>query len=164
MLNASPLNTMSMTKQGFSLLGEDAQTRYLASQTFDKQIRAGRRKSMMARLSGRSRRLLHLTTALTEEGRSKQQTRPGVELIPLNEIRGSEDRAADFDQEFYPLVDHVEQRWVNVAIAYQTGKSLPPVELIYHNGSYYVRDGHHRISVARAYGYTSIEAVVTSLN
>ncbi len=34
---------------------------------------------------------------------------------------------------------------------------MPPVELIQAADGYYVRDGHHRISVARAAGQASIE-------
>jgi hypothetical protein len=41
------------------------------------------------------------------------------------------------------------------------GDPLPPVELIQVGSVYFVRDGHHRISVARAMGQQEIEAVVT---
>jgi hypothetical protein len=47
-----------------------------------------------------------------------------------------------------------------VAAARRRGKSLPPVDLIQVGDAYFVRDGHHRISVARALGQQDIEAKV----
>ena len=49
---------------------------------------------------------------------------------------------------------------VNVAVARKTGVALPPVELIKVGEEYYVRDGHHRVSVAHAFGECYIDAVV----
>ncbi len=40
---------------------------------------------------------------------------------------------------------------------------LPPVELIQIGHEHFVRDGHHRISVARALGEYDIEAEVIAL-
>ena len=42
------------------------------------------------------------------------------------------------------------------------GDIAPPVELIQVGDLYFVRDGHHRISVARAMGQEAIEAKVTA--
>jgi hypothetical protein len=52
------------------------------------------------------------------------------------------------------------ERWLRVAEAYRRGMSLPPVQLIKAGESYFVRDGHHRISVARALGQQEIDAEV----
>ena len=52
-------------------------------------------------------------------------------------------------------------RWLGVAAARDHGKVLPPVVLVQVGGVYFVRDGHHRISVARALGQLDIEAEVT---
>lgn len=81
-------------------------------------------------------------------------------MVSLNDIVGTENRADEFDSAFYPLAEHLEARWMSVAIARLKGISLPPVELILAEGTYYVRDGHHRISVARMLGQRDIEAVV----
>lgn len=85
----------------------------------------------------------------------------GVQLVNLSDIKGSENRVEDFDIDFYPLKEHLENRWVRVAMGMQAGIPLPLVELIELDGVYYVRDGHHRISVAHLLGYETIEAVVT---
>ena len=53
------------------------------------------------------------------------------------------------------------QRWTRVASAWLAGVVFAPVELLQVGGGYFVRDGHHRISVARAVGQLTIEAEVT---
>ena len=83
--------------------------------------------------------------------------------VPLGKIVGSEGRVKDFDHDFHPLADHNDQRWISVAAARRQGKPLPPVDLIQVGDEYYVRDGHHRISVAKASGQTEIEARIHGL-
>jgi hypothetical protein len=96
------------------------------------------------------------------EGISSNSSRHlGTMAVPISLIRGSEGKGSDFDVEFRPLKPLVRDRWVSVAVAYLQGKSLPPVELIKVGDTYFVRDGHHRISVARAFGQQDIDAVVT---
>ncbi|GAK59047.1 hypothetical protein U27_06023 [Candidatus Vecturithrix granuli] len=85
----------------------------------------------------------------------------GISAVSIAHIRGSENRSHDFDDRFYPLHDHSEERWLNIARAMIQEEALPPVELIKVGETYYVRDGHHRISVARALGQQAIDAVVT---
>jgi hypothetical protein len=84
----------------------------------------------------------------------------GMRTVPVDKIRGSEGRACDFDCDFNPLGDHNKERWLRVAAARQQGKALPPVALVRVGDLYFVRDGHHRVSVARALGQLSIEAQV----
>ena len=40
---------------------------------------------------------------------------------------------------------------------------LPPISVYRFEGRHYVRDGHHRVSVARALGQADIDADVTEL-
>jgi hypothetical protein len=84
----------------------------------------------------------------------------GIQAVPLSQIRGSEGRRDDFDRDFNPLQDHNKERWLNIAAARRQGKALPPVELVQIENIYFVVDGHHRISVARAMGQRSIKARV----
>jgi hypothetical protein len=108
----------------------------------------------------RPRRLLHLACI---EAASIIQGRHylGVRTVPIAAIRGTEGREQDFDATFHPLGPHTRGRWMKIAVAQQTGETLPPVELIQVGDSYFVRDGHHRISVAAALGQTEIDAEVT---
>jgi hypothetical protein len=85
----------------------------------------------------------------------------GTQVVPLAAIRGSESRAADFDAGFHPCRPHDRARWLSVATAWYQGVALPPVELIQVGEHYYVRDGHHRISIAAALRVRDIEASVT---
>jgi hypothetical protein len=84
----------------------------------------------------------------------------GLRTVPIHSIRGSESRCQDFDADFCPLQTRTRERWLSVATARIKGLTLPPVELIQVGTEYFVRDGHHRISVARALGEQNIEAEV----
>jgi hypothetical protein len=86
----------------------------------------------------------------------------GQRPVALSQIRGSSSngRVQDFDAHFRPLNEHSKQRWLNIARARQRGSSLPPVSLVQVGDIYYVQDGHHRISVARALGDEHITADV----
>jgi hypothetical protein len=81
--------------------------------------------------------------------------------VPIEQIRGSEGRSNDFDRDFHPLQEHCMSRWLRVAKARDQDKVLPPVVLVQVGDVYFVRDGHHRISVASALGQLDIEAEVT---
>jgi hypothetical protein len=85
----------------------------------------------------------------------------GIRNVAMSQIRGSEGRCNDFDGDFNPIQDHCTSRWLRVAAARDQGKVLPPVVLVQVGGVYFVCDGHHRISVARALGQLDIEAEVT---
>lgn len=115
---------------------------------------------LWAKLSGRSHTLqdLHqIDTAQYLQSRSHA----GVQLVSVAQIRGSEGRCQDFDLNFCPLKSLSEERWVSIAYAWQSDIPLPLVQLIQVDDTYYVRDGHHRISVARWLGQKEIEAEVT---
>jgi len=117
---------------------------------------------LYAVLSQRSRILLDLTTEVSER-RIIRQHYAGVRTVPLNRIKGSEGRSGDFDCDFNPLHARTRNRWMSIAIARSQGDTLPLVELIQLGEDYFVRDGHHRISVAHALSEEYIDAVVIVL-
>lgn len=84
----------------------------------------------------------------------------GICTVPIQQIRGSESRSDDFDADFSPRQTRTRGRWLSIATARLMGVTLPPVKLLQVHDVYYVRDGHHRISVARAMGQEYIEAEV----
>lgn len=88
------------------------------------------------------------------------QRAPGVQQVAIGQIVGSEGRADQFDREFGPLEEYTRERWQRIATAWLAGDALPPVRLIQVGNRYLVRDGNHRISVARAFGATMVEAVI----
>jgi hypothetical protein len=118
------------------------------------------RKQLRARLTGQNRRLFALDEV---EARATigQRYATGTHTVALDQIRGSVDKADAFDIDFYPAQERTETRWIQVATAFLRGVSLPPVELIQVGDTYFVVDGHHRISVARTLKHTHIDAVVT---
>lgn len=83
--------------------------------------------------------------------------------VPVESIVGTLMRSDDFDREFRPRTARVRQRWQAVAGAVASGASLPPVELTRLGEMHFVRDGHHRIAVARALGRPTVEANVLRL-
>jgi len=84
----------------------------------------------------------------------------GIQVVPIHSIIGSEGKTTDFDMGFHPLYETSRERWVGMALAYLSNLPLPPVELIQVGDVYFVRDGHHRISVSQAFGQTSMDAEV----
>jgi hypothetical protein len=82
-------------------------------------------------------------------------------IAAVDKIRGSINRCHDFDADFRPLQEYTKERWVNIALAYSRDEGLPPVELVDLDDTYFVIDGHHRISVAKMLGQREIEAEVT---
>jgi hypothetical protein len=85
----------------------------------------------------------------------------GLVTVSTRRIIGSEGRSHDFDRFFHPLNERIRDRWIQVAVAILKGRHLPPVELVELDGFYYIRDGHHRVSVAQATGQKEMEAFVT---
>ena len=86
----------------------------------------------------------------------------GLQVVPICSIIGSEGKTADFDMGFHPIQESSRERWVGLAMAYLGCLPLPPVELIQIGDAYFVRDGHHRLSVSAAFGQTSIDAEVVT--
>ena len=84
----------------------------------------------------------------------------GIRTLSINSIVGSEGRYRNFTRCFLPLKDDSRDRWKQVAQANYFGQGLPLVELYKVQGVYFVKDGHHRISMARAKKVKNIEAHV----
>ncbi len=86
----------------------------------------------------------------------------GIKVVGIKDIIGTEGRNSDFDIDFYPIKEDSRERWVNMALAHLSRTPLPPVELIQIGDKYFVRDGHHRISVAYSFGQISMDAEVVT--
>jgi hypothetical protein len=87
----------------------------------------------------------------------------GMEVVPIKLIVGSEGRYKDFDNNFFPRRNFLKSRWEHVDTAYYQDITLPPVSLYELGGLYFVRDGNHRVSVAKMKGIENIDAEVISL-
>ncbi len=91
------------------------------------------------------------------------ERRIGLQVVRLDAILGTVDRGRDFDRRFRPTSARVRGRWEQIAAASRRGQALPPVDLLRIGEIYFVRDGHHRVSVARALGREDIDAYVTDV-
>ena len=87
----------------------------------------------------------------------------GLRVVPLDAIVGTVDRGVDFDRGFRPTSTRLRSRWERIASAQRRGESLPPVSLFKIGDLYFVRDGHHRVSVAKSLGREDIDAYVTEV-
>jgi hypothetical protein len=94
----------------------------------------------------------------------KNETYQGMKVIPIDLIVGSEGRYRDFNRYFLPNSDFLRARWERVDIARIKDIILPPIQLYEIGGVYFVRDGNHRVSVAKTQGMEMIDAEVTSLS
>jgi len=92
--------------------------------------------------------------------RPERETYRGLQEVPLNQIVGSEDRFRDFDRAFLPRQTHTAGRWKNIDRAFLRDIVLPPIQLYKVGNVYFVKDGNHRVSVAREKGAAYIDAEV----
>ncbi|MDR1899467.1 MAG: transcriptional regulator [Treponema sp.] len=95
--------------------------------------------------------------------RPKNQIYRGMRTVPIELIIGSEGRYRDFNKYFLPKSDYLRSRWERVDQAHLGDITLPPIQLYEIGGVYFVRDGNHRVSVAKAQRVEQIDAEVTSL-
>lgn len=84
----------------------------------------------------------------------------GLQTVRLDQIVGSMDRFQDFDREFLPRKRFIAGRWQNVDRAYYQDVQLPPIQLYKVGEIFFVKDGNHRVSVARERGQEFIDAEV----
>ena len=93
----------------------------------------------------------------------KNEVYRGNQVVPIKQIAGSEGRYHDFNKYFLPKKEHLRHRWQRVDAAHIKDIILPPIQLYEIGGVYFVRDGNHRVSVAKTQGVEFIDAEVISL-
>ena len=87
----------------------------------------------------------------------------GMQQIPLDKIVGSVGRYQDFDRAFLPRYSFLRARWVSIDSAHLQDINLPPIEVYQIGDAYFVKDGNHRVSVARERHQAFIDAEVTEI-
>src|SRR3954451_7580788 len=128
-----------------------------------------RRARLLADVARRLRRepddvalILPFEEVVEALGRVGQVDR-GLQVVPLDMIVGTVDRAVDFDRGFRPTSARLRSRWERIAAASRRGEALPPISLFQVGDLFFVRDGHHRVSVAKSLGRDDIDAYVTEV-
>src|SRR5438046_1116188 len=132
-----------------------------AERAFGKAVRA--RRDCPSRWRRLTRQGAVAEQLAIHEADALRRPATGLEVheIPLDAIVATLEphRAEQFDSEFRPA-PHTRERWLRVWLAHERAAGLPPISLTPIDDGYAVRDGHHRISVARARGAATISAVV----
>ena len=128
-----------------------------------------RRRRAMSRLAAALRRepsdvnvILPFDEVVEALGR-RGERRLGLQTIPLDSIVGTVDRGREFDRDFRPTSSTVRPRWERIATAQRRGEAMPPIDVYRIGALHFVKDGHHRVSVARALGLDVIDAYVTEV-
>ena len=135
----------------------------LAQDDFEKAYMRSLWRNIVARVTGRSNELLpyeEVRHALPYRG----QRDIGLQTVPLDRIVGSVGRYRDFDRAFLPTQRQTTERWINISKARYKDVPLPPVELYKIGEVYFVKDGNHRVSVARDRDQVDIDAYVTEID
>ena len=91
------------------------------------------------------------------------QTYRGFQTLPVAAVRGSVDRYEDFSRNFLPRQSYTRERWESVDRANLAGIDLPPIEVYKVGEIFFVKDGNHRVSVARQQGMKFIDAMVVEV-
>lgn len=137
---------------------------YSAREDFHRARRQAAMEGIIARVTGKSSELL-LYDDVIQKLKASGSADKGLKEIPINAIVGSVGRYTDFTRNFLPRLDSDEGRWVQVMAAATDAYSrgLPPIEVYQIGDVYFVKDGHHRVSIAKQLGATMMEAYVTEV-
>lgn len=135
-----------------------------SKQKFEQARRKALFQELLDLVRGRSPELLSFEQVQAALRTWQQVEGRKPESIPLDQIVGSVGRYRDFTREFLPRESVSADRWQAVDSAMQGLAGLPPIDVYQVGDVYFVRDGHHRVSVAHANGLKDIEAYVTRID
>jgi len=134
-----------------------------AEADFFKARRKAVLSSIFAGLRGQSTDMLSFEEA-RKLLRPTNEAYEGVKTVEIAKIVGSEGRYRDFDRNFLPRRKNTRRRWQNISVAHQLQIDLPAIKVYDLGGLYFIRDGNHRVSVARQRGVEFIDAEVTGIS
>ncbi len=95
--------------------------------------------------------------------RPKGERYLGLKTIPVDQVVGSVDRYEEFDHRFLPKTPHTLERWRRLRALQLAGVELPPIQVYQVGEAYFVKDGHHRVALAKATGQRYLDAEVIAL-
>ena len=128
-----------------------------------------RRHQVLARLAQRLRRepddvnlILPFDEVVAALGFAGERSL-GLQTIQLDSVVGTVDSLRDFDRHFRPTSGRIRERWERLALAERRGESIPPIDVYRIGDLHFVKDGHHRVSIALATGRKTIDAYVTEV-
>lgn len=124
--------------------------------------RRARVAAVLSLVTGKRDRMPYLDEAL-DSMRPRGQAYVGVRPIEVGRIDGSESRTREFGRSFLPLRSFLKDRWTKVNEAYRGDVALAAIRVFELDGRYYVRDGRHRVSVARFHRVEYIDAEIVKI-
>jgi len=134
-----------------------------AEENFNKAKNRARIQVVLSRLKWENTDLLSLYE-VTDLIKPRSQSYLGIKSIPIENIIGSEGRAKDFSKAFFPKKEMLKERWKSIDKAHLQFIDLPSISVYKLNDWYFVRDGNHRVSVAKTQGNVFIDAEVVELD
>ena len=137
-------------------------SRQLAQDDFERAYRRGFWRKLSSWFTGERNELLPFH-AVRERIPIRGQHYIGLQQVPVEQIVGSLGRYRDFDRAFLPRQARTRSRWVSIDSAHYEATNLPPVDLYKVGEIYFVRDGNHRVSVARERGQEFVDAYVIEI-
>jgi hypothetical protein len=136
---------------------------YQSKDDFARARSKGRVQELMSTLQWKNSELLSFYE-VTKLLKPRLETYRGIMPIPVKQIIGSEGRYHDFTLAFYPKKEMLRSRWQSIDNAHYNSVTLPPISVYKLNSCYFVRDGNHRVSVAKMQGVEFIDAEVVELD
>ena len=130
---------------------------------FEKAMHKAKLQSLLARMQWEKPELLSFYE-VTDLIKPTKETYLGMKTIPIKDIIGSEGRHRDFSPSFYPKKHELSSRWQSIDRADKSNITLPSISVYKLGDKYFVRDGNHRVSVAKSLGIEFIDAEVVALD
>lgn len=136
-----------------------------SGEEFNRARRKAFVQDTIAKISGHNLDLLSFEEVVSKlKLRHKATIERGLQDIPLDQIAGSCGRYTDFTRTFIPRrAGRDKERWRQIYTLATTGQGFPPILVYKIDQVYFVKDGNHRVSVARELGWKTIQAMVSEL-
>ncbi len=135
----------------------------MGTQRFESATMRAFWQGMIGHLRGKPAQLLSFDEVKTRL-RLREESYKGLQEIPVKDIVGSVGRYREFTRTFLPKPVVNKERWSRIYAEMMGNAGLPPIEVYQVGAVYFVRDGNHRVSVARELGQTLIQAYVTQID
>jgi hypothetical protein len=134
----------------------------VARERYTRNVRKAQMQDLLGLVTGTNTKLVNFEEVTKQLG-IRQEVGQRIEVVPVDKIVGSIGRYTDFTREFLPRSSVSSDRWSRLDAALNALESVPPVDLYKIGEVYFVKDGNHRVSVARANNIDTLEAYVTEL-
>ncbi len=136
---------------------------YQANEDFMRALKKAKLQTLLSRLQMERTELLSFYD-VKELIKPKRQSYRGIKPIRVDRIIGSEGRYKDFNKAFFPKKSMLKGRWESISKAHLQMVDLPAISVYKIGDAYFVRDGNHRVSVAKTLGVEFIDADIVELD